>query len=142
MDTFTHSLELDITHNIAGVEKLENTIGAMPSLGMDSRPLAERENIGLVLSELHDTLKYAIKLLDAARWTRRSAQLLLDTGDELHAELAKWNTGPQEEWHEMKNFLQDLVGLSSHFEPDPVMTQQRCQSQIDIVRITLSTQAS
>ncbi|QDS73991.1 hypothetical protein FKW77_008616 [Venturia effusa] len=134
MDIFSHSLENDIARNIAEVERLENTITAMPSLGMDYRPLAEREDIGLVLRELHDNLKYAIKLLDAARWTRRSAQLLLDTGNELHIELRKRNAGPEKEWHQLKDFLEDMVELSSHLEPDPVMTQQRCQSQIDILQ--------
>lgn len=65
-----------------------------------------------------------MKLLDAARWTRRFAQLLLETGNHLHVELAKRNTGPQEAWHQIKIFLKNTVELSSYLEPDPVMTQQ------------------
>jgi hypothetical protein len=133
LDIFMYGLEHDVLHNINGIEILEAQIRAMPSLGMDSRPLAEREDVGLVLTELHDTLQYAIKLLDAARWTRRSAQLLLKTGEALHTELVRRKSGPQKEWPGIKNFLEDMIELPTHLEPDPVMTQQRCQSQIDIV---------
>jgi hypothetical protein len=127
-------LEGDIQANIASIQEIENTVSHLPSLDMDARPLAERENVTKLLTNLHDTLKYAIKLLDAAHWMQKSANLLLETGNELDAKLSTNALDMQNEWAEIKDFLEDLVQITAHLEPDPVMTQQRCQSQIDIVR--------
>jgi len=134
LDMLMHRLEGDILANIASIQEIENTVSQLPTLDMDARPLAERENVTSLLTNLHNTLKQAIKLLDAAHWMQKAAQLLLETGDELDAKLRQNSLDMQSEWVGIKGFLEDLVNITAHLEPDPVMTQQRCQSQIDIVR--------
>lgn len=134
LDMLMFRLEGEILANIASIQEIENTVSQLPSLGVDARPLAERENVTSLLTNLHNTLKSAIKLLDAAHWMQKAANLLLETGDELDAKLRQTSVYVQEEWVGIKDFLEDLVKVTAHLEPDPVMTQQRCQSQIDIVR--------
>jgi hypothetical protein len=116
--------------------KIETTVSELPSLDTDARPLAERTNVTMLLTRLHDTLKQAIKLLDAAHWMQRVTELLLETGEELAARFQTNSLGLLQEWADMKGFLEDMSRISAHLEPDPVMTQQRCQSQIDIVSVS------
>jgi hypothetical protein len=135
LDMLMSSLEGEILVNITSIQDIETTVSQLPSMGMDARPLAEREDVTGLLTNLHNTLKYAIKLLDAARWMQRSAGMLLHAGGDLNenAQLQINTPWTKMEWAEIKEFLEDLMRITEHLVPDPVMTQQRCQSQIDIV---------
>lgn len=133
LDMLMSSLEGEILVNIDSIKNIETTVSQLPSLGVDARPLAERENVTSLLTNLHDTVKHAIKLLDAARWMQRAAEMLLDVGGDL-AKLHNNTLGMKREWDEIKEFLEDLRRITEYLVPDPEMTQHRCQSQIDIVR--------
>jgi hypothetical protein len=131
---FMSRLEPGIVQNVSSVEDLEKKVGELSPMESDSRPMAEREDVTALLTELHDTLKAAIKFLDAIRWAHRTAQLLLKTGADLEKVTREWEiTQLRRDWAEIKQFLDDAVVLTINLEPEPVMTQQRCQSQIDIV---------
>jgi hypothetical protein len=134
LDMLMFTLEREIQHNILSIQAIEADVVNLPSLDMDARPLAEREPITKLLVSLHDTLKGAIKLLDAAHWMQKAAEMLFKVGEELDMKLRYQTPGLKSEWAEMKLFLEDMIRITQHLEPDPVMTQQRCQSQIDIVR--------
>jgi hypothetical protein len=97
---------------------------------MDSRPLAERADVTDLLTRLHVTLKEAIKLLDAANWMDKAAIMIDEIGNELNKMPSFGNNSL---WAEMQSFLEDIRRITDHLKPDPVMTQQRCMSQIDIV---------
>jgi hypothetical protein len=130
LDMLMDSLEAGILINIKSIENFEEEVSRLPSLDMDTRPLAERANVTDLLTRLHATLKDAIKLLDAANWMDKAAIILDEIGNELHA------TGSASHpslWAEMQSFLEDIRRITDHLKPDPVMTQQRCMSQIDIV---------
>jgi hypothetical protein len=124
------SLEAGILVNIKSIEKYEAEISRLPSLDMDARPLAERVNVTDLLTKLHATLKDAIKLLDATNWVDKAVIMLNRIGDELN-EVPQFSSSSI--WVEMQPFLEDIGGIVDHLKPDPVMTQQRCMSQIDIV---------
>lgn len=136
LDMLMSRLEGEILVNVASIQEIETTVSQLPSMGMDARPLAEREDVTGLLTNLHNTLKYAIKLLDAARWMQRAADMLLHAGGDLNENAELQNNTPwtKMEWTEIKEFLEDLMRITESLVPDPVMTQQRCQSQIDIVR--------
>jgi hypothetical protein len=135
LDMLMFSLEGEIVDNITLIQGIETTVSNLPSLGMDARPLAERENVTSLLTNLHDTIKQAIKLLDAARWMQKAAHMLLSIGGDLNKNAELQNTlEMKREWAEIKEFLEDLIRITEYLVPDPEMTQQRCQSQIDIVR--------
>lgn len=133
LDMLMHTLENEIITNVTSIETMEKQVLELPSLDMHSRPLAERENVTKLLSNLHGILKYAITLLDAAHWTQRATNMLLKTGEELQAKFKTKSLGMETEWAGIKEYLQDMSNLVTNLEPDPLMTQQRCQSQIDIV---------
>lgn len=130
LDMLMDSLEAGILVNIKSIERLESKVSRLPSLDMDTRPLAERANVTDLLTRLHTTLKVAIKLLDAANWIDRAAIMLDEIGNELN-EMP--NFGANRLWAELQSFLEDIRQITDHLKPDPVMTQQRCMSQIDIV---------
>jgi hypothetical protein len=71
LDMLMSSLEGEILVNIASIRDIETIVSQLPSLGMDARPLAERENVTNLLTNLHNILKHAIK-----RWMRRAADML------------------------------------------------------------------
>ena len=98
----------------------------------DAKPLSERKNVTRLLTDLHDTLKGAIKLLDSANWMQRAAKLLIDVGD--NKNLERNASQLKTEWAYVKGFLEDIMQITENLVPDPAMTQQRCQSQIEIVR--------
>jgi hypothetical protein len=130
LDMLMDSLEAGILVNIKSIEKYEAEISRLPSLDMDARPLAERVNVTDLLTKLHATLKDAIKLLDATNWVDKAVIMLNRIGDELN-EVPQFSSSSI--WAEMQPFLEDIGGIVDHLKPDPVMTQQRCMSQIDIV---------
>jgi hypothetical protein len=135
LDMLMSRLEDEIVANVNSIQDLERKVTELPSLDVDSGPLAERENLTSLLTNLHDTLKGAVKLLDAARWMRKASELLHKTGEELDELIERVSAPTQlrEDWAELRQFLEDLIHLTAHLEPEPVMSQQRCQSQIDIV---------
>lgn len=130
LDMLMNNLEAEILANIQSIKEIETEVSRLPSLDMDARPLAERANVTGLLTRLHNTLKTAIKLLDAAVWMDKAAMMLNEIGDELDK---THNVGTDSLWVEMQAFLEDLGRITDHLKPDPVMTQQRCMSQIDIV---------
>jgi uncharacterized protein YicC (UPF0701 family) len=130
LDVLMNSLEAGIQVNIKSIENFEAEVSELPSLDMDSRPLAERADLTDLLTRLHTTLKEAIKLLDAANWMDKAAIMLDEIGNELNKIP---NFGSNCLWAEMQSFLEDIRRITDYLKPDPVMTQQRCMSQIDIV---------
>ena len=124
------SLEAGILTNVKSIEKFEAEVSRLPSLDMDTRPLAERVNVTDLLTRLHATLKEAIKLLDATNWVDKAAIMLDGIGKELN-EMPEFGTNIL--WAELQSFLEDIRQIVDHLKPDPVMTQQRSMSQIDIV---------
>ena len=115
-------------------------------------PMSEREDVTGTLTDLHNCLKTAIKFLDAIRWAHRTARLLMEAGEELKLEIAKedkpdsqlrsdWGTlntaNFASDWGKLREYLEDATYLMTNLEPDPIMTQQRCQSQIDIVSLDI-----
>jgi uncharacterized protein YicC (UPF0701 family) len=130
LDVLMNSLEAGIQVNIKSIEKFEAEVSELPSLDMDSRPLAERADVTDLLTRLHTTLKEAIKLLDAANWMDKAAIMLDEIGNELNKIP---NFGSNSLWAEMQSFLEDIRRITDYLKPDPVMTQQRCMSQIDIM---------
>lgn len=132
IDMLMLSLEAGIINNIASIEKYELEVPNLATLDRDAKPLSERKNVTRLLTDLHDTLKGAIKLLDAANWMQRAAKLLIDVGDNKYLEC----NAPQlkTEWAYLKGFLEDITQITENLVPDPMMTQQRCQTQIEIVR--------
>lgn len=133
LDILMSRLEVEIFDNIDSVEIIERTVSRLQSSNIDAKPLAAPVDMTHLLTELHGNLKYAIKLLDAARWMQKTVALLLEFGQDLDKITPDGTPGVKQEWREIKEFLEDLERLTAHLEPDPVMTQQRCQSQIDIV---------
>lgn len=138
---FMFQLENMINNNVKSMGDLEDTVEKLSSFAADMKPMAEREDVTHVLTELHNTLKTGIKCLDSVRWAHRAAALLCETGDDLRLKLAQRYYGKllplsaqfQDDWAEIRQFLEDIVFLTTNLEPEPIMTQQRCQSQIDIV---------
>jgi hypothetical protein len=130
LDMLMESLEAGILTNVKSIEKFEAEVSRLPSLDMDTRPLAERVNVTDLLTRLHATLKEAIKLLDATNWVDKAAIMLDGIGKELN-EMPEFGTNIL--WAELQSFLEDIRQIVDHLKPDPVMTQQRSMSQIDIV---------
>jgi hypothetical protein len=133
LDMLVFTLENQVQLNIRDVERIEKTVADLPRLDMDKRPGANRADITQLVTELQNILKGAIKLLDAAHWASKTAAMLLDFGEQLDKISPDGTPGIKREWADIKEFLQDLQRLTAYLEPDPVMTQQRCQSQINIV---------
>jgi hypothetical protein len=135
LDMLMSKLEVEILVNIDSILEIETIISKLPSLDMDARPLAERENVTSLLTRLHNTLKIAIKLLDAANWMEKAAVMLDQIGHDLNQveEVSKNSPWIIMQWTEIRDFLDDLRKITNHLQPDPAMTQQRCLSQIDIV---------
>lgn len=138
LDLMMSRLEGGIITNVTSIERLENIVGNLMALNVDTKPLAELVDVTDLLTKLHNILKGAIKLLDATRWMHRTSELLRLTGEELEAEFVKNGMGTaqlQADWFEIKYFLEDLISITANLEPEPMMSQQRCQSQIDIVSV-------
>jgi hypothetical protein len=114
LDMVMESLEAGILANIKSIEKFEAEVSRLPTLDMDTRPLAERANVTSLLTRLHATLKDAIKLLDAANWMDKAAIMLDEIGNELNR---MPNFGGKSLWAEMQSFLQDLRRITDHLKP-------------------------
>ncbi|KIW99935.1 uncharacterized protein Z518_10863 [Rhinocladiella mackenziei CBS 650.93] len=119
LDILMFTLETHILLDIRDVERIEKIVADLPPLDMDKHPGADRENITQLVTDLQNTLKGAIKLLDAAHWMQRTAAMLLEFGQQLDEITPDGAPGIKREWAEIKDFLQDLERVTAYLEPRP-----------------------
>jgi hypothetical protein len=134
----------EIDHGVAAnnqeVTRVENTVsGRLPG---------ENHSMTHLMDNAHTALKGSIKLLDAVHWMSRAVSMLLEAGTELDERVSK-DVGPpskkagevsspsplKKNWVSMKQYLEDMSRLCDSLEADPMMSEKRCQAQIDIVRV-------
>lgn len=132
LNVLMNSLEASVPLNITSAEKCEKRVEELPSLDTNAKPIAKRANVAFLLERLHDTLNEAIKLLDAVNWLEKTAAMLEAIGNELDL---KQRFGNIDIWSELQQYLKKIKQITDHLKPDPVRTQQRCLSQIDIVSL-------
>jgi hypothetical protein len=119
---FMFQLENMINSNVKSMGDLEDTVERLSSFAADMKPMAEREDVTQLLTELHNTLKTGIKCLDSVRWAHRAATLLCETGDALRLKLAQRYDGEllplsaqfQDDWAEIRQSLEDIVFLTTN----------------------------
>jgi hypothetical protein len=94
LDMLMSSLEGELLVNIASIRDIETIVSQLPSLGMDAWPLAKRENVTNLLTNLHNIPKRVIKRLDTSRWMRRASDMLRGAGRDLNENRELQNNTP------------------------------------------------
>jgi hypothetical protein len=106
LEMLMFSLESGISKNITAILDLEDKVQRLPSLDIDIKPMMQREDVTKLLTDLHNTLKTAIKLLDAANWMEKAAAMLHEVGIELNELEEISNNSPwiASQWVEIQGF--------------------------------------
>ncbi|KAF2434099.1 hypothetical protein EJ08DRAFT_23525 [Tothia fuscella] len=139
LDAQLTELDRGVANNNLEVTAVESSVASVS--GRDDISMPQ------LMNNAHTALKGSIKLLDAIHWLSRSLSVLTEVGDELNTHLSrsqpfssssnknvnKHTSLVIRDWVQMKQYLQDMSRLCDSLEADPVMSEKRCQAQIDIL---------
>jgi hypothetical protein len=134
LDAQLEALDHGVTDNNKAVTDIESDVEKLLNTEQPKQKHDTQPNIPRHMVNAHTALKGSIKLLDAVRWMSRAIAVLIEAGKELSEEAIKLpDSSLERDWVHIKQYLEDMSRLCDSLAADPMMSEKRCQAQIDIV---------